>query len=130
MSILDILHTSLLDLLWELQDTGISMIIGGGYEIFLKSAYVNEHKIRTLLAERPESRSIFLRVRKVAFTEQRQRLMSVEYVQTLLLDCMPIRSMRFRHLRMAYFLLCYTAISAPAVHGNVKFFYRTHIRFS
>jgi hypothetical protein len=57
MNILDVLRTSLLDLLWELQDSGISMIIGGGYGIFLKTAYVNEHKIRTLLAERPESRS-------------------------------------------------------------------------
>jgi hypothetical protein len=57
MNILDILRTSQLELLWELRDSGISMIIGGGYGIFLKNAYVQEHQLRTLLAERPEARS-------------------------------------------------------------------------
>lgn len=57
MNILDILRTSLLDLLWELRDTDISMILGGGYGIFLKSAYIRERQPRTLLIERPESRS-------------------------------------------------------------------------
>jgi hypothetical protein len=57
MNTLNVLRTSLLDLLWELRDTGINIIIGGGYGILLKAAHVNEHRLRTLLAERPESRS-------------------------------------------------------------------------
>jgi hypothetical protein len=57
MNTLSVLRTSLLDLLWELQDTGISMIIGGGYGIFLKTTHVKDQNLRTLLSERPESRS-------------------------------------------------------------------------
>jgi hypothetical protein len=51
------LRTALLDLLWELQGTGINLIIGGGYGIFLKTIYVRERNLRTLLAEQPEVRS-------------------------------------------------------------------------
>jgi hypothetical protein len=52
-----ILRTALLDLLWELRNTGINLIIGGGYGIFLKTMHVREHNLRTLLAEKPEVRS-------------------------------------------------------------------------
>jgi len=60
------LRTALLDLLWELRGSDISLIIGGGYGIFLKAEYIRENNIRTLLSEYPESRStndldIFLR---------------------------------------------------------------------
>ena len=51
------LRTALLDLLWELQGTGINLIVGGGYGIFLKTIYVRERNLRTLLAEQPEVRS-------------------------------------------------------------------------
>lgn len=66
MNKLSILRTALLDLLWELRGSGISLIIGGGYGIFLKAEYIRENNIRTLLSGYPESRStndldIFLR---------------------------------------------------------------------
>jgi hypothetical protein len=75
MNTLNVLRTSLLDLLWELRDTDITIIIGGGYGIFLKTAYVNEHRIRTLLNERPESRStndldLFLRPELLIHSEK------------------------------------------------------------
>jgi len=57
MNILDVLRTSLLDLLWELRGTDIGIIIGGGYGIYLKTAHVNDLQLRTLLHERPEARS-------------------------------------------------------------------------
>lgn len=55
-TILD-LRTALLDLLHEVQDTDIKLIIGGGYGIYLKTAYVRRLKLRTLLWEWPEARS-------------------------------------------------------------------------
>jgi hypothetical protein len=66
MNKLPVLRTALLDLLWELQGSGINLIIGGGYGIFLKVEYTRKHDIRTLLSELPETRStndldIFLR---------------------------------------------------------------------
>ncbi|MDD5674994.1 MAG: hypothetical protein PHC61_12560 [Chitinivibrionales bacterium] len=51
------LRTSLLDLLHELQKTEITLIIGGGFGIYLKTDYVRRFGIRTLLQELPESRS-------------------------------------------------------------------------
>jgi hypothetical protein len=57
MNDLSVLRTYLLDLLWELRSSGIPIIIGGGYGIFLKTEYVHTHHLRTLLDKRPESRS-------------------------------------------------------------------------
>jgi hypothetical protein len=57
MNDLPILRTYLLDILWELRDTDIPIIIGGGYGIFLKTEYVRTRHLRTLLDKRPESRS-------------------------------------------------------------------------
>ncbi len=60
------LQTSLLDLLHEIEGTGIKLIIGGGFGIYLKTDHVRRLGIRTLLQEWPEPRStndldIFLR---------------------------------------------------------------------
>ena len=51
------LRTALLDLLYEVQDTDIKLIIGGGYGIYLKTEYVRRLGLRTLLREWPETRS-------------------------------------------------------------------------
>ncbi len=51
------LQTALLDLLYELQDTDIQLIIGGGYGIYLKADYVRRRGVRSLLQEWPEPRS-------------------------------------------------------------------------
>jgi hypothetical protein len=51
------LQTALLDILHELRGTGIKLIIGGGYGIFLKTDYVRRNDLRTLLDEWPEPRS-------------------------------------------------------------------------
>ena len=51
------LKTSLLDLLFEIKDTGISLIVGGGFGIYLKTSYIQQARISTLLKEWPEPRS-------------------------------------------------------------------------
>ena len=51
------LHAALLDLLHELDGTGISPIIGGGFGIYLKTGHVRRLGVRTLLREYPEPRS-------------------------------------------------------------------------
>jgi len=51
------LKTSLLDLLYEIKDTDIKLIIGGGFGIYLKTNYVQQERIPTLLKEWPEPRS-------------------------------------------------------------------------
>ncbi len=51
------LQTALLDLLYEIKDTEIKLIIGGGFGIHLKADYVRRIGIGTLLKERPEPRS-------------------------------------------------------------------------
>jgi hypothetical protein len=51
------LQTSILDLLHEIRDSEIEFIIGGGYGIYLKTRYVLNLNIRTLLKEWPEPRS-------------------------------------------------------------------------
>jgi hypothetical protein len=43
------LTNALADLLHELNGTDIKLIIGGGFGIYLKTTYVREHKLRTLL---------------------------------------------------------------------------------
>jgi len=48
------LHTSLLDLLHEMEDTDIKLIIGGGFGIYLKTDHVQRLCMRTLLREWPE----------------------------------------------------------------------------
>ncbi len=51
------LQTSLLDLLHQIAGTGIKLIIGGGFGIYLKINHVRGLRIRTLLQEWPEARS-------------------------------------------------------------------------
>jgi hypothetical protein len=51
------LHTALLDLLYEIKDTEIRLIIGGGYGIYLKDDYVRRMGIKTLFQEKPKPRS-------------------------------------------------------------------------
>jgi hypothetical protein len=51
------LQSALLDLLNELDGTDITLIVGGGFGIFLKTEYVRRREARTLLSQWPESRS-------------------------------------------------------------------------
>jgi hypothetical protein len=51
------LQTALLDLLYELQDSDVKLIIGGGFGIYLKVEHVRQLGVRTLLNEWPEPRS-------------------------------------------------------------------------
>ncbi len=51
------LQTSLLELLYEIEETDIKLIIGGGFGIYLKIDYVQRLGIRTLFQEWPEPRS-------------------------------------------------------------------------
>lgn len=51
------LQTSLLDLLYEIKDTDIRLIVGGGFGIYLKTIYVQHKKMQTLLNVWPEQRS-------------------------------------------------------------------------
>ncbi len=51
------LQTSLLDLLFEIEGADITLIIGGGFGIYLKIDYVQRLGLRTLFQEWPEPRS-------------------------------------------------------------------------
>ena len=51
------LQTSLLDILHEIEDTGIKFIIGGGFGIYLKTEHVRRLGMRTLLQAWTEPRS-------------------------------------------------------------------------
>jgi hypothetical protein len=51
------LQTALLDLLYEIRDTGEKLIVGGGYGIYLKMAHLRRTDERTLLKNWPEPRS-------------------------------------------------------------------------
>ena len=51
------LQTALLDLLYELRDTGEKLIVGGGYGIYLKMDHLRRTGERTLFEEWPEPRS-------------------------------------------------------------------------
>jgi len=51
------LQTALLDLLYEIKDSGINLIVGGGFGIYLKEEHVRRLGVRTLLSEWPEPRS-------------------------------------------------------------------------
>ncbi|MBN2382669.1 hypothetical protein JXQ70_07290 [bacterium] len=60
------LTTSLLDLLYEMRNTDIELILGGGFGIYLKSEYIRKTGVQTLLNQWPEPRStndldVFLR---------------------------------------------------------------------
>jgi hypothetical protein len=60
------LQTALLDLLYELRNTGEKLIVGGGYGIYLKMGHLRQTGERALFEEWPEPRStndldIFLR---------------------------------------------------------------------
>lgn len=54
---ISILRTSLLDLLHEVEENDPRLIIGGGFGIYLKTEYVRDNNLRTLLKELPEPRS-------------------------------------------------------------------------
>lgn len=51
------LQTALLDLLYEIGDTGKKLIVGGGYGIYLKMDHLRRTNERTLLQNWPEPRS-------------------------------------------------------------------------
>ena len=51
------LKTSLLDLLHEIKETDISIVVGGGFGIYLKTNYIQQKRVPTLLKEWPEPRS-------------------------------------------------------------------------
>jgi len=64
------LKRALLDLLHEIEDTDITLIIGGGFGIYLKIEHVQRLGTKTLLKEWPEPRStndldLFLRAELV-----------------------------------------------------------------
>ncbi len=51
------LYTALLDLLHEMDGSGVKLIVGGGFGIFLKTEYIQRMGVGTLLREWPEMRS-------------------------------------------------------------------------
>ena len=51
------LSTALLDLFYELRETDVKPIICGGFGIYLKTEYVRQLGVRTLLSEWPAPRS-------------------------------------------------------------------------
>ncbi len=57
MNMFDLLATSLLDLLLEIQDSGTVPIVGGGYGIYLKREHVQRLQMRTLLEHLPDARA-------------------------------------------------------------------------
>ncbi|AFY60115.1 hypothetical protein [Synechococcus sp. PCC 6312] len=57
MNTMPTLHTALLDLLFEIRNENLSLIIGGGYGIYLKQQHIRKLGMRTLLTEWPEARS-------------------------------------------------------------------------
>jgi hypothetical protein len=54
---MDLLRTSLLDLLYELREQDVPLTIGGGFGLFLKRQHLTERQVRTLFAELPEPRA-------------------------------------------------------------------------
>jgi len=69
------LKTALLDLLYEIRDTGLKIIVGGGYGIYLKVNRAQQLRQRTLLNQWPEPRStndldLFLRPELLIQPEQ------------------------------------------------------------
>lgn len=51
------LQTALLELLYEIRDSEIKLIIGGGYGIYLKAIHAMQGNASTLMTEKPEPRS-------------------------------------------------------------------------
>lgn len=51
------LNTALLDILFEIRESNLTLIIGGGYGIYLKRQHVRTTNARTLLQQWPEARS-------------------------------------------------------------------------
>jgi hypothetical protein len=79
MSPYDALEANLLDLLHELSDESISLIVGGGYGVYLKQQHIKRSGARTLLQELPTARStndidIFLRTELLADRKRSQAL--------------------------------------------------------
>lgn len=71
----DALEANLLDLLFELRDESISLIVGGGYGVYLKQEHIKSTAERTLLKALPSARStndidIFLRTDLLADRER------------------------------------------------------------
>ena len=86
------LRTSLLDLLCELDGSGIRLIIGGGFGLYLKIEHVQQLGIRTLLEEWPEPRStndldLFLRA-EVLIKSARARALA-EAIERLGYEVVP-----------------------------------------
>jgi len=65
-NVLDILQTTLLDILYELRDSDLPLILGGGYGLYLKQHQVASSNVPLLLNAIPPPRAtndldIFLR---------------------------------------------------------------------
>ncbi len=70
-----LLKTALLDLLFEIEQSDITLIVGGGYGLYLKANHIKLHQTRTILNELPEPRStndldLFLRVELLTNSER------------------------------------------------------------
>lgn len=92
----DALEASLLDLLYELKETSISLIVGGGYGIYLKQQHVRETGKQTLLREIPAARStndidVFLRTELLADKDR-----SIELASALRrIDCKTVDTAKY-----------------------------------
>jgi len=76
------LQTALLDLLYEIRDTEIKLIIGGGFGIYLRMQYVRAAGSRTLFSVLPASRvtndlDLFLRVELLINSEKLKPLAEI-----------------------------------------------------
>lgn len=90
------METCLLDLLYELRETDVRLILGGGYGLYLKRRLVEQQQHRTLLPALPFVRStndldLFLRTEIVADAHRFTQLS--EALQRL--GCQPVQSAKF-----------------------------------
>ena len=78
----DPLTTNLLDLLYELRNTDIELILGGGFGLFLKREFFAKQQTRTLLSRYPVARAtndldIFLKTEILASENQTRDIYDV-----------------------------------------------------
>jgi hypothetical protein len=93
---MDPLTTHLLDLLYELEESSIPLMIGGGFGLFLKRRHLDATGQRTLLASLPEPRAtndldLFLRA-EILSNLQRTREVRAAFVR---LGYAPVDEARF-----------------------------------
>lgn len=99
------LQTALLELLYEIKDSDINLIVGGGFGIYLKEEYVRRLGARTLLNEWPESRStndldLFLRpellIHSAALAQERTGGVSGPGLPSEFMHTLSTRHLRWR----------------------------------